>query len=145
MPKIQTLYFSDTELADISAVAELLEVKGQKVARRLKESLMQSVAFVLEQKHKTQSTQLDTIEKLLEQVHAGIPHLLYETEYMRLCKASTLSDADHKKVKDAAITNVTKYIGQFQTCNYQHNYTHFDTKNFKTLPIENEKNKWKYS
>jgi len=148
MPQKQTLYFSDEELDKIEKVAGLLEIQSSdNKAKRLKQTLVSALNFILENKANSPFERLNNIEKMLEQIHVATPHILSQSLLAsRLAYSSSpLDNAKLKDIKDTSMESAYNIIGQFQAQEYKHNYLTNDGKNMKTIPIEKEKNKWKYS
>jgi hypothetical protein len=90
-----------------------------------------------------QSDSMSRIERMIEEINITIPHLVYSTLISAQSSIYNLSDDVISQIKDASVKQSSKICGQIQEEKYEHVYISNDNKQMKTIPIEQDKNKWK--
>ncbi len=67
-------------------------------------------------KHKTQD--LEALRKMVEQIHASIPHLLYQNNLQSMVLTSPLNDGELKLLKEKNLAYLNDHFAGFQNITY---------------------------
>ena len=134
---------------------EKIAIKNKLLKNKNEPSVSKALKFLLDNYIKNnndlamkKNKKLDNMERMLEQIHVMIPHILYHARYnSSYChaalKQSKISEVSMLEFSGRVIKNVYQICGDFQSYNYQNLYLSSDNKNMKTIPIEEGENKWK--
>lgn len=88
-------------------------------------------------------SRLDESQRLLEQIHAILPQMMYHLRMQVLFNGETLSDDILAKCKQSAINFLNESCGEFQEVKYQTITPVADDNGFNKLPIDRDDSKWK--
>ena len=83
------------------------------------------------------------IQKMLEQIHTTIPHLMYLQRMQILFQSDTISDEKIASCKQQSIDFINANCGAFQDIQYQNISTVENENGMGKLPIDKNKSKWK--
>ena len=88
---------------------------------------------------------IDSIEvqRMLEQIHTTIPHLLYLQRKQILFQSDAISDEKIANCKQQSIDFINANCGAFQEIQYQTISTVENENGMGKLPIDKNKSKWK--
>lgn len=86
---------------------------------------------------------LQEIRKMIEQIHAAIPHLMYHNNYQSLVISSQVSDDSLTQIKQKSIEYINGNFSGFQNVTYKEIKFRLNGIGLKTLPIEQGESLWK--
>ncbi len=90
-----------------------------------------------------QNNVLSEIQKMLEQIHTTIPHLMYLQRMQILFQSDAISDEKIASCKQQSIDFINASCGAFQDIQYQNISTVENENGMSKLPIDKNKSKWK--
>ena len=82
-------------------------------------------------------------QRMLEQIHATIPQMMYHLRMQVLFNGETLTDAMLTKCKQSSLNFINSSCGEFQTIKYQEIKPSEDDNGLNKLPISKDDSKWK--
>ena len=85
------------------------------------------------------------IQELLEQINILMPQLVFYGLINAKLSASEMNSDTYQQLREIALKETAKVCGHIQKQEYKHLYVANDSKNMKTIPIEEHENKWKLS
>lgn len=83
------------------------------------------------------------VQRMLEQIHTTIPHLLYLQRMQILFQSDSISDEKIAHCKQQSIDFINANCGAFQEIQYQTISTVENESGMGKLPIDKNKSKWK--
>jgi len=83
------------------------------------------------------------VQRMLEQIHTTIPHLLYLQRMQILFQSDSISDEKIANCKQQSIDFINANCGAFQEIQYQTISTVENENGMGKLPIDKNKSKWK--
>ena len=83
------------------------------------------------------------VQRMLEQIHTTIPHLLYLQRMQILFQSDSISDEKIANCKQQSIDFINANCGAFQEIQYQTISTVENESGMGKLPIDKNKSKWK--
>ncbi|HHY0177179.1 TPA: hypothetical protein ACVUIO_002803 [Legionella pneumophila] len=83
------------------------------------------------------------VQRMLEQIHTIIPHLLYLQRMQILFQSDSISDEKIASCKQQSIDFINAHCGAFQDIQYQTISTVENETGMGKLPIDKNKSKWK--
>lgn len=83
------------------------------------------------------------VQRMLEQIHTTIPHLLYLQRMQILFQSDSISDEKIAHCKQQSIDFINANCGAFQEIQYQTISTVENENGMDKLPIDKNKSKWK--
>lgn len=86
---------------------------------------------------------IQEMRKMIEQIHASIPHLMYHNNYQSLVLSSQLNDETLTKIKHKSIEYLNGNFSGFQNVTYKEVRFKLNGIGLKTLPIEQGESLWK--
>jgi hypothetical protein len=150
----KSIYLSDEVLTKLSSIA----AKKYLHTKDGNPNYLEAIRYIINEftldsspkKDNKYSEKLDNMERMLEQMHVTIPHILYHTRYnSSYChaalKQSKISEVSMLEFSGRVLKNVYQICGDFQSYNYHNVYLSLDNKNMNVIPIEEGENKWKLS
>ena len=146
MPLKKSFYLTDDVLEKLDKIAnqnKLLTADGKPHYTKTLRYILANIDPDAVQSPSSFSDELRAIRKMVEQINVAVPHLLYNTTFSYKINEGTLSDPKFIEFKAYTLKNVAGVCGQIQQQTYQHIYAGHDSKNMKTIPIEEDKNVWK--
>ena len=90
-----------------------------------------------------QNNGLSEIQKMLEQIHTTIPHLMYLQRMQILFQSDEISDEKIASCKQQSIDFINATCGAFQDIQYQTIAIIENENGVGKLPIDKNKSKWK--
>ena len=90
-----------------------------------------------------QNNGLSEIQKMLEQIHTTIPHLMYLQRMQILFQSDAISDEKIASCKQQSIDFINSNCGAFQDIEYLTISTVENENGIGKLPIDKNKSKWK--
>ncbi|ANN97229.1 TPA: hypothetical protein ACGAQA_002174 [Legionella pneumophila] len=93
--------------------------------------------------HKKSENPLQDIRKMIEQIHASIPHLMYHNHYQSLVISSNINDDSLKEIKQKTIEYLNDNFSGFQNNSYKEVRFKMNGIGLKTVPIEEGESLWK--
>lgn len=86
---------------------------------------------------------LQEIRKMIEQIHASIPHLMYHNHYQSLVISSKFDDDSLSQIKQKSIEYLNNNFSGFQNITYKEVRFKMNGIGLKTIPIEQGDSLWK--
>ncbi|HAU0311425.1 TPA: hypothetical protein JBF89_13330 [Legionella pneumophila] len=86
---------------------------------------------------------LQEMKKMIEQIHASIPHLMYHNHYQSLVISSGINDESLNQIKQKTLEYMNVNFGGFQNTSYKEVKFKMNGIGFKTVPIEQGESLWK--
>ncbi|ALB24394.1 hypothetical protein Psal006b_03568 (plasmid) [Piscirickettsia salmonis] len=83
------------------------------------------------------------IEKMLEQVCITLPHILQSSYISAQSSLSQLSTEKGQTIRNNSLAYLAVTCGQIQDLDCKNNYVSYNDRAMKTIPIDEDKNKWK--
>ena len=145
MSKVTSISLSEYEhntLTDIAKANNLYKNNSTEL------SVSMALKYVLREYIKSQeeikkSSFNENSMRILEQIHATLPHIMFQATLA--CQASAVPLDRDKKVglRNTSMDITVETCGQFQEVSYEEITTSLDSRNIKSLPIDKDKNQWK--
>ena len=85
----------------------------------------------------------DESQRMLEQIHAVLPQMMYHLRMQVLFNGETLSDEILATCKQSAINFLNSSCGEFQAVKYQTITPAEDDNGLNKLPVDKDHSKWK--
>lgn len=85
---------------------------------------------------------LDEMHKMIEQIHAAIPHLLYQNNLQSMILSSQYKDEELKPLKHKNIHYLNEHFAGFQNVSYSKVSIKINGIGLKTLPLEEGVSLW---
>ncbi|MBN9231306.1 MAG: hypothetical protein J0I93_10695 [Legionella sp.] len=83
------------------------------------------------------------MRKMIEQIHASIPHLMYHNNYQSLVLSSQVNDDSLNQIKQKSIEYLNGNFSGFQNVTYKEVKFKLNGIGLKTVPIEQGESLWK--
>jgi hypothetical protein len=83
------------------------------------------------------------MRKMMEQIHASIPHLMYHNHLQSMILSSKYTDADLTAVKQKTIQYLNENFSGFQNVSYGEIKIKINGVGLKTIPMEQGESLWK--
>lgn len=83
------------------------------------------------------------MRKMIEQIHASIPHILFQNQFQSLILANKLMGEDIGSVKQSTIQYLNDNFSGFQNITYKDVKAKINGIGLKTLPLEQGVSIWK--
>lgn len=95
--------------------------------------------------HPTRKTEnpLLEIRKMIEQIHAAIPHLMYHNNYQSLVLSSQFNDDSLSQIKQKTVEYLNTNFSGFQNISYKEVKFKMNGIGLKTIPLEQGESLWK--
>lgn len=93
--------------------------------------------------NKNTQNPLKDLRKMIEQIHASIPHLIYHNNYQSLAASSKLEDELVIQIKQKTIDYLNNNFSGFQNISYKEVKFKINNIGLKTIPIEIGDSIWK--
>ncbi len=87
--------------------------------------------------------ELQDMKKMMEQIHASIPHLMYHNHLQSMILSSKYADADLTAVKQKTLQYLNENFSGFQNVSYREIKIKINGVGLKTIPIEQGDSLWK--
>ena len=91
---------------------------------------------------KIEKSDIDEMRKMIEQIHASIPHILYQNSLQSTILADKLDDENFKAVKRNAVEYINNSIAGFQNNRYKYVKARLNKIGIKTIPLEEGESLW---
>lgn len=91
----------------------------------------------------TNDNELQEMRKMIEQIHASIPHLMYHNNLQSIVLLSKYTDADLTAVKQKTIQYLNENFSGFQNVSYREIKIKINGVGLKTIPMEQGESLWK--
>ncbi|KTC69788.1 hypothetical protein Lbir_1928 [Legionella birminghamensis] len=86
---------------------------------------------------------LQEMRKMLEQIHASIPHLMYHNHLQSLLLSSKFNDDSLNQIKQKTVDYLNGNFSGFQNISYKEVRFKMNGIGLKTVPIEQGESLWK--
>lgn len=143
---VMTIRVSEIEKEYLKTLAEKYDLRKQgsdkySLTKALKFLLAYCLhnEFKLEEKGESDS---DELRKMIEQIHASIPHILYQNSLQSAILVNTCTAEVNTENKKAAIDYINENIAGFQNNRYKHIKAKLNKFGAKTIPIEEGESIW---
>lgn len=91
---------------------------------------------------KKDDSNITDIRRMIEQIHASIPHLMYQNSLQSTILVSDIDDDKFSAAKQKSIDYISNNIGGFQNTNYKYVRYNINKIGIKTVPNEQGYNLW---
>lgn len=92
---------------------------------------------------KKEDENIAEMRKMLEQIHASIPHLMYQQRVQNAILANRHSDEELAAIKDGSIQYLNDGFAGFQNNQYRYVKAKLNKIGMKTIPLEEGQSLWK--
>lgn len=82
------------------------------------------------------------MRKMIEQIHASIPHIMYQNSLQSTVLVSDIDDDKFNVFKQKSIEYISRNIGGFQNNNYKYVGENINKIGIKTVPSESTYSLW---
>lgn len=139
---------TDEELAYLRKVAYENELfksgTTPSESKGIKHILKQAIINEKNKNDTSSSEELSHITKLIEQINVLVPHLIHNSKISATCLLGMIKDTETaERIYRNSLKDSAKICGQIQDEQYKEIYIASDKNNMRTIPIEEDKNKWK--
>lgn len=86
---------------------------------------------------------LQEMRKMIEQIHASIPHLMYHNNYQSLVLSSQVNDETLNQIKQKTVEYLNASFSGFQSITYKEVKFKINGIGLKTIPIDQGESLWK--
>ncbi|STX81273.1 Uncharacterised protein [Legionella busanensis] len=93
--------------------------------------------------NKNEEEDLLVIRKMIEQIHASIPHLLFQNQFQSLLMANQFKSEDINIVKQSTLQYLNDNFSGFQSLSYKEVKFKINGIGLKTIPLEQGISLWK--
>ena len=83
------------------------------------------------------------MRKMLEQIHASIPHLMYHQKFQSAVLANKYSDEELQGIQDGSLQYINDAFAGFQNNKYRYVKAKLNKFGLKTIPLEEGITLWK--
>lgn len=83
------------------------------------------------------------IRKMIEQIHASIPHLMYHQKFQSVVLANKYSNEEIEGIQCGTLQYINDSFGGFQNNKYQYIKAKLNKFGLKTIPLEEGVTLWK--
>lgn len=92
---------------------------------------------------KKQDDSLSDLTKMIEHIHASMPHLLLHNQVQTKVLTGALSDNDFSAIKENSISYMNDNFGGYQNISYTYMRSKINSFGMKTIPLEEGLSIWK--
>ena len=144
---IVSLRLSDHEKDYLVSIAEKFNLKkqGSDELSHTK-ALKHILSFCLHNDidfSKKEDGSLTEMRKMLEQIHASIPHLMYHQKFQSVVLANKYSDEELQGIQDGSLQYINDSFAGFQNNKYRYIKSKLNKFGLKTIPLEEGITLWK--
>jgi len=92
---------------------------------------------------KKEDESMSEMRKMLEQIHASIPHLMYHQKFQSAVLSNKYSDDELKSIQDGSLQYINDSFAGFQNNKYRFVKSKLNKYGLKTVPLEEGNTLWK--
>ena len=92
---------------------------------------------------KNKDSNLDEMRKMIEQIHASIPHLMYHQKFQSVVLANKYTDEELHAVQNGSLQYINDSFAGFQNNKYRYVKAKLNRYGLKTIPLEEGSSLWK--
>jgi len=92
---------------------------------------------------KKEDESLTEMRKMIEQIHASIPHIMYHQNFQSVVLANKYSDDELQGIQDGSLQYINNSFAGFQNNKYRHVKSKLNKYGLKTIPLEEGNTLWK--
>ena len=86
---------------------------------------------------------LHEIRKMIEQIHASVPHIMYHQNFQSVVLANKYSDDELQGIQDGSLQYINNSFAGFQNNKYRYVKSKLNKYGLKTIPLEEGNTLWK--
>lgn len=86
---------------------------------------------------------LTEMRKMLEQIHASIPHIMYHQKFQSVVLANKYSDDELEGIQNGSLQYINNSFAGFQNNKYRYVKSKLNKYGLKTIPLEEGNTLWK--
>jgi len=90
-----------------------------------------------------EQSEIGGVRKLIEEIHASIPHILFQIATQNACTSTSMTDEQYSQAKDNALSYINETVAGFQTNSYKYVKAKINRVGIKTIPLESGVSLWK--
>lgn len=143
---VMTLRVSDIEKEYLEKIANKFGFKKQASGEpSLSKALKYILSYCLHNDvefDKNEVSDIEEMRKMIEQIHASIPHILYQNSLQSTVLADNLDDTKFTVFKKNAVDYINNSIAGFQNNHYKYVKAKLNKIGIKTIPLEEGESLW---
>lgn len=92
--------------------------------------------------HQKEGENIAEIRKMIEQIHASIPHVMYHQKFQSVVLANKYSDEEIEVVQNGSLQYINESFSGFQNIKYRFAKSNMNKFGLKTMPLEEGYSAW---
>jgi len=92
---------------------------------------------------KKEDESLAEMRKMIEQIHASIPHIMYHQNFQSVVLANKYSDDELQGIQNGSLQYINNSFAGFQNNKYRYVKSKLNKYGLKTIPLEEGNTLWK--
>lgn len=92
---------------------------------------------------KKEDESLTEMRKMIEQIHASIPHIMYHQNFQSVVLANKYTDDELQGIQNGSLQYINNSFAGFQNNKYRYVKSRLNKYGLKTIPLEEGNTLWK--